>query len=136
MAGSRYGSVRFNYAEWARMQNPGGSIDAGFARAAGRTRDRARRNIAKLGRIDTGRMSQAMYSKRTGQLEYEVGSPVHYAGYQEHGTKGHGPRRAKVMRFKPKGGKGFVFAKYVRGITPGKFLENALKDLTPDDFEA
>lgn len=62
--------------------------------------------------------------------------------YQELGTpkgaEGYGriyPKRAKALRFMPKGGTVFVFAKSVRGVKPGHFLKRAaaatqLKDFT------
>jgi hypothetical protein len=47
-----------------------------------------------------------------------------YARFVEFGTKAHGPRRARFMRFVGRNG-GIVFARRVRGIKPYKFLYRA-----------
>lgn len=47
-----------------------------------------------------------------------------YAKFVEFGTKAHGPKRAKFLRFMGRNGR-FVFARRVRGIKPYKFLYRA-----------
>lgn len=64
-----------------------------------------------------------------------VGTPVPYVKYQEFGTRAHGPVRAKMLRFRPKGSAEYVFAKWVRGVQPARFMRKALAALRPSDFE-
>jgi hypothetical protein len=69
-----------------------------------------------------------------------VGTRLFYARYQHDGTANNGngyivPRRAKMLRFKPKGGGAFIYAARVRGVRGTKFLERAKDSLTDRDFE-
>lgn len=127
----------FNTQEFRRMQESG-SIAQGTERAAGRVRDWAKENITQDGRVDTGRMRASIQRQRlrsrTGGVFYEVGTPVDYARYQHDGTRDHGPRRARLLRFTPKGSSVVVFAKRVRGVKPSYFLTRALQRLRPTDF--
>lgn len=125
------------------IPGPGGLGEQALRRAAGTTRDRTKRNITNKGRVDLGRMRQSVdyhLTNSTGnRLTAEVGIYVSYADYQENGTANAGtgfiyPRRAHVLRFKPSGGNGFVFAKRVRGVKPGHFLRDAMQSLSADDF--
>ena len=62
-----------------------------------------------------------------------VGTNLFYAPYQEFGTgifvgKGYiYPKRAKVLRFKTRGGK-WVFARRVKGTPPKKYMTRARQD--------
>lgn len=108
-------------------------------RAAGRVRDRAKVRITEAGRVDTGAMRNSIVGRRVRAgrkgVWYEVGSNLPYAIYQHEGTRGPiVPRRAKVLRFTPKGGSGYVFARQVRGVTGVPFLTEALRTLTVNDF--
>lgn len=131
--------IRFtmNQQEFHRMMDSGTIAQATW-RAAGKVRDDAKRELTSQGRIDTGKLRQSIVGRRvrgsgTGIL-YEIGSPLDYAIYQHEGTKDHGPRTARILRFKPKGSGVFVFAQRVRGVTPSKFLTRALQRLTVSDF--
>lgn len=122
-------------ASWLTSQmSSGGDIDKAFIRAAGKTRDRARRNIQAKGRVDTGRMVQSVAAKKISPGVYEVRAPVPYSLYQEEGTSIHGPRRAKRLVFKVKGQKGLVFARRVRGIKGAHFMRDAVQSLSSADF--
>lgn len=115
------------------------NLDLATQRAAGRTRDRARANIKKMHREDTGKMKQSAnyFRKRVsrGEIVYEVRLQTYYSRWQEEGVKGPiYPRNAKALRFKPKGKNFFVFAKKVNGFKGGHFLKDALNDLKPTDF--
>lgn len=107
-------------------------------RLSARARDRAKDNIKKAGRVDTGRMRNSMnyvlkQQTRT-TISYEIGARVPYGIFQEEGVKGPiYPRRTKFLRFKPKGAKGFVFAKKVKGFKGAHFLADALKSLKITD---
>jgi hypothetical protein len=120
-------SIRFkmNEQEFRRMQQSG-NISRAVQRA-----------LTGQGRIDTGLLRQSIVTRRVSSSRgvfYEVGSPLEYAIYQHEGTKAHGPRHARYLRFKPKGGGDFIFAKFVRGVRPSKFLTKALARLTVNDF--
>ena len=99
--------IHLNHANIARVTSaPGGEVDRAVARAAGVTRDRAKRNLTTDGSVDTGRLRQSVRYQRIpssrGSVTYEVGTDVFYGEYLEEGTRDHGPRRARVLRFKPK----------------------------------
>lgn len=107
-------------------------------RAAGKVRDRAKANVGKMGRVDTGAMRNSIVGRRMrggkAGVWYEVGSDLPYAIFQHEGTRTPiVPRRAKVLRFKGQGGS-YVFPKQVRGVTAAPFLTDALKTLTVGDF--
>lgn len=129
--------IRMNSAEFRRMEETG-TIAQGVWRAAGVTRDRAKAEITAQGRVDTGRMRNSIVARRIrGRRRgvfYEIGSQVPYDIYQHEGTQAHGPRRARLMRFKPKGQSAYVFARWVKGVTPSKFLTKALAKLSSSDF--
>lgn len=68
-----------------------------------------------------------------GRITGRVGSRLPYAIWQERGTGIYGPRgtpirpkRSRYLRFIPKGGNAFVYAKQVRGVRPQRYLERAL----------
>jgi len=127
----------FNHQEFRRMTETG-TIAQATRRAAGKVRDDAKRELTSQGRIDSGKGRQSIVARRvrTGRrgVWYEIGSALDYMFFQHEGTQAHGPRRAKLLRFKPKGSSVFVFARRVRGVTPSKFLTKALQRLTPGDF--
>lgn len=129
----------WNRGEYSRLVARGGPVDQSVRRAAGRTRDRAKRIITAKGRVDTGRLRNSIVAEHSRsnatQVWWVVGSNLEYAAYQEDGTRAHGPRRARVLRFKPKGSNSFVFAKRVRGVKPAKFLQGALNQLKESDFD-
>lgn len=123
--------------EFHRMVTSG-SIDQAVSRAAGRVRDEAKKEITAQGRVDTGKMRQSGRTQKvsgpSGGSWYEVEFPGDVAWFQHEGTREHGPRRARILRFKPKGSSGFVFAHRVRGVTASKFLTRALQRLRASDF--
>lgn len=108
--------------------------------AAERTKLRVQANIARKGRINTGKMHdtikvQKLKSSRPMRPRFIVVSHLKYTKYQEHGVKPFGPKRAKMLRFKPKGSSTFVFAKRVRGFPPGNFFKDAHKQIRIQDFQ-
>jgi hypothetical protein len=99
-------------------------------------------NIRRLGRIDTGRMINSLQARavRTGPVtQYIVSATArsktgfNYPLVQEAGSRGHGPVRAKMLAFTPKGSNQVVFAKYVRGVTAGRFMADAVRDTRASD---
>lgn len=99
---------------------------------------RARKNIIRKGRVDTGRLRDSIEVKVDRQTNteamYSVGSSVPYARYQEEGIGPVYPRRAKVLRFKPKGSSTFVFAHRTRGFKGAFFMREAWRSLRTRDF--
>lgn len=123
----------------AKIVGPGGDVEQAVARAAGRTRDRAKQNITSAGRVDTGALRNDIKTRRIssegGGVWYEVGSDLPYAVFQHEGVRGPVlPRRAKVLRFKPKGSKSFVFARSTKGFKGVPFLTDALRALSEQDY--
>lgn len=137
-----------NEAGFAELNAPGGLIDRAVARASGHLRDTAKRNAP----VDTGRLRQSIESSRHSfsllSVVYRVGTRVFYGPYQEGGTGIYGPRhspivprRAKALRFIPKGNRGtavpfspFVYAKSVKGSPATHFLTKALAATGLRDF--
>lgn len=107
-------------------------------RAADTTRSRVRWYLSQGGHYDTNNLDRSMTTKEISSdplhPKRAVGSPLEYAKFLEEGTRGHGPVRAKALRFKPKGSNKFVFAKWVRGIAAVRFMRRALDALTVYDF--
>ncbi len=126
----------------AKLMLPSETVHKAFAKAAGRTRDRAKLNLTNAGRIDTGLLRNSItyeIQSAGAKITATVGTKVSYAEFIHGGTAGNGagfiyPRRATMLRFKPKGGTGFVFARKVRGIKATPFIADAIKDLTEADF--
>ncbi len=111
-------------------------------RGAGRCRDYAKANITVAGRVDTGQMRNATIAETAvvdgTQITARVVVEADHAIYQHEGTANDGqgtivPRRAKVLRFKPRGGT-FVFRPEVSGVKGVPFLTDAMERLTPADF--
>lgn len=130
--------MRWNEAEYQKLSN-GGTVEQAVWRAAGRVRDRAKRNIVAAGQVDTGALLNSIISQRaSGKRDgvwYQVGSDLKYAIYQHDGTKTPiRPRRAKVLRFKPSGSSTYVFAPQVRGVKGSHFLTEALAAMTINDY--
>lgn len=134
------GKVVINQRGFAEIVSPGGIVDRGIAKGAGRTRDRAKRNITAAGLVDKGALRQSVQSQRLAQTKrsvtYRVGSDQFYAHWTHEGN-GPGriyPRVAKALRFKPKGQQLFVFAKSVKSFPGVPWLKRAVKELRTSDF--
>lgn len=124
----------------ALIASPQGGIAQDLLRRGLRVETLAKRNLAGGAsgpkRIDTGRLRSSVITvvvMRNGQPAVLIGTNVHYARYIHDGTGIYGPRRrmirprtAKFLRFTPKGGRGVVYARAVRGIAPNHFLRDAL----------
>lgn len=108
--------------------------DESAQRAASISARRARRNTWAAQRIKTGALSRSYTSRKMAMAHYKVYSPLFYADYQEWGVRPFGPKRAQYLRFVPKGGTQFVFAKWVRGFPGGHMLRNTLNQLNVGDF--
>lgn len=106
--------------------------------AARNVQIRARKNIMKGRRNWTGQMRDGiLLTKGTGNKAYRgriVAATAPYSHFQEYGTRAHGPRRAKFLRFRVRGKGPYIFTKWVRGVTPLYFMRDAYKSLTVKDF--
>lgn len=109
-----------------------------LVRAGQRTKARVQQNIIASGRVDTGRMLRSVRYSIVKVDPYNpvisVYTGVHYARYQEHGTRAHGPVRAPYLVFRPKGSRKLVFAKRVRGVKAAHFMQKALLAVRAADF--
>jgi len=98
---------------------------------------RVRENIIAEDLIDTGFMRDNITVEEARPGDRPV-AYVHVAGqqavFQEFGTRGHGPVRAQYLRFKPKGSNVYVFARWVRGVRPRRFMTRAIESVTVADF--
>lgn len=124
---------------YVALNQPSGMVDEGVGKAAGWVRDRAKMNLTAAGRIDTGALRQSIVSERyrnsTSRVTYLVGSELEYARWQEEGVRGPiYPRRARVLRFKPKGSSAFIFRPKVSGFSGAHYLRDALNELNMNDF--
>lgn len=132
--------LHWNEAEFRAISSENGYVGVGVRRAAGRVRDRAKQNITAAGRVDTGKMRNSVRverasASRPGRVVYQVGSDLLYAIFQEEGTTGPiVPKRARVLRFSPKGSSSFIFRPSVSGVEGIHYLTKALATLRLSDF--
>lgn len=131
--------IRVSINAQATLRAVGPIADRATYRAAQQLRSRAVANINSLGRVDTGLMKDSIRVRKAetsvlGAVAYTVGSKAPYTKFQEFGTRAHGPRRAKFMRFQIRGGGPWIFAKWVRGVTPGNFMKDAKNAVKISDF--
>lgn len=129
------------------------------AKMAGKVRDDAKRIVRDEGRVNTGLLMQSIESrqvtKNAFRVTYEVGSRLSYAITQHEGVEGPVlPKRALVLRFKPKPGSpppppkigkngkvlkrkpnpgGWVFARSTKGFEGIHYLTRALDKLSARD---
>lgn len=123
----------------ARMNANSGQIYRGVQNAAGWVRDEGRKYVRDAGRTNTGRLQNSIMSwqakSSSSGVTFRVGSRLRYAIYQHEGVDGPVyPRRAKVLRFKPKGGGAFVFAQKTKGFKGIFFMKKAKDRLSPRRF--
>lgn len=132
-------SVRVTLNRSAMIRVVGPMTNAAAERAAYSVQSRARANLGSLGRVNTGRLRNSIQVRRANTANplsaaYAIGSPLEYAKYQEFGTRPHGPRSAPFMVFRIRGRGKLIFAKWVRGVTPGQFMYNAIRRTKVADF--
>ncbi len=122
------------------LHSPGGGIAKDMLRRGERVRSQAARNLAggsgKPRRIDTGALRASLRNTPVivgGAPGAQVSAGVWYATLVHDGTGIYGPRHRMItpkhgryLVFTPKGGKGVVFARAVRGMVPNPFLADAL----------
>lgn len=111
----------------------------GLRRAGEETVNRAKRAIAKGGRIRTGNMYFSVNASRpvetrSGLWITEISAPTPYTDFQRFGIGPVYPVRAKALRFRPKGSAFYVFAKRTRGFEGLDFLKIAARQIRLSDF--
>lgn len=133
---TRYRSRRLGYVQ---LNSETGAVGRAVARAAGTVRDGGKRIIAAEGRVNTGALRQSVKSEKLYSNEhgarYRIGSDNVAAMPQHEGVVGPVlPRRAKVLRFKPKGTSTYIFRPRSSGFSGIHFLTRPLNRLTAKDF--
>ncbi|MEU4228310.1 hypothetical protein AB0F17_28785 [Nonomuraea sp. NPDC026600] len=144
--------VRLNQAAYRELVNgPAGPVVRQAERIGRRTVNQAKKNV----KVDDGHLRTSIDHNVTvfpGRVVMRAGSPLDYGLYLHEGTGLYGPKRrvirplnpakTKALRFEVKGtgrgGRGLakgnrpvVFAKFVRGIKPDKWLVRAFRDACP-----
>lgn len=136
--------VSVNQSEIRRLAAPGGVVHQKFERIGQRLADTMKREITALGAVDSGGMRQSVTSEvrpgayrittRVGPDLGRLSGSVDYPMIVHQGRGPIVPRRARVLRFKPKGSSAFVFRPRVGPAAPKPFATNALKRMTNADF--
>lgn len=121
------------------LTSPQGGVVRDLLRRGLLVETQAKRNLGGVGgpkRIDTGRLRASIATQvvtRDGEPAVLVGTNVNYALFVHDGTGVYGPtgrpirpRRAKFLRFRPRGSRRWVYARSVKGMRPNAFLLNAL----------
>jgi phage gpG-like protein len=124
----------------ALMANPAGGVAQDMLRRGLKVETQAKRNLGGVGgpkRVDSGRLRASINTQLVkapnGAYMAIVGTNVNYARWVHDGTGVYGPRhrlirpiRRKYLRFRPGGRGRFVYARFVVGMKPNRFLTNAL----------
>lgn len=94
--------------------------------------ENVRSNIAQRTPVDTGvTRSQWQVTTRVQRkkVESEISNPSEVAAYLHTGTGIYGPtgtpirpKRAKVLKFRPRGSRGYIFRPQVRGMPPSDYI--------------
>ena len=131
--------VRFVLNRSGYIRSIGPIMNDAAYRGAQSVRSKAVANINSLGRVNTGLMKNSIRVRKSvtrvpQAVAYTIASLAPYAKYQEFGTRAHGPRRARFMVFRIRGKGPLIHAKWVRGVTPGRFMQRALDATSIRDF--
>ena len=122
------------------LAHPRGAVVKDLLRRGFAVESQAKRNLSGANglpkRVDTGRLRASVATvvvNRNGAPAVLIGTSVRYAIFVHEGTGIYGPRgvpirprRAKFLRFRPRGSSRWVYAKSVKGMRPNPFLRNAL----------
>ncbi|MEV0822545.1 hypothetical protein [Nonomuraea rubra] len=141
--------VRVNQAEFRRLtQSPAGPVVRQADQIGRRTVNGAKRNV----KVDDGHLRSTIdhtLDVSARRVTMRAGSPLAYGLYLHEGTGLYGPKRkvirpisAKALRFEvktpgpggrvpAKGRRAVVFAKFVRGVKPDKWLVRAFRAACP-----
>ena len=115
------------------MMSPAGPVGRAAKRAAGRTRDRGKKNApVKDGLLRNSIVSELQPSPSPRSIVWRIGTNVFYALWQEVGTPPIFARRAPLLVFKV--GNRWVSTYSTRGVPAARYLTRAINDLTSADF--
>lgn len=117
----------------AWLAAPSGPVAQDIYRRGKRVEAAAKRTAP----VDTGRLRSSLTTNMvfvTGVPVARVGSNVSYLMFLTRGTGIYGPARRPIrpvratrLVFRPRGARGYVFARQVRGVRPNPFMLNALQ---------
>lgn len=124
----------------ALLNSPRGGVARDMLRRGLRVETQAKRNLGGVGgpkRVDTGRLRASINTQLVtgpkGEPVAVIGTNVYYARWVHDGTGVFGPKhrlirptRREFLKFRPTGGGRFVYARFVVGMKPNRFLTNAL----------
>lgn len=102
-----------------------------------RARTLAVDELTSAGRVDTGRLRNSIATETVASAGRVVGRVEARTDYARIVHEGRGPVvpvRRRVLRFTPKGGSGFVFAREVGPVAGVPFLTDALRRLDVTDM--
>ena len=114
--------------------------DLSSKRAAQRVAARANANVIAKDRVRTKALSKSYTAKQSRNLRgqyqsgYDVGSPLFYAGWQEDGIGPVIPRKASILRFKPKGSSVYIFRPRTAGFPGAHQLRDAYRMIGLQDY--
>lgn len=91
-------------------------------------------NIVAQGRVRTGRMANSVSINRDGRTSATVSVDTRYAIWQEEGRGWVFPKKAKALRFRPKGSAKFVFAARARPAAGIHMVKKAAQALRARHF--
>jgi len=133
MAGAR---IAINEAAWGREVKRISKKSA--ERAAEQLKTNLRMEVLAAGRVQTGRLANdwevAVIPARTlFGYRLAVYTRVSYARYQNDGTRGSKPVRAKALRFSPNGGPA-IFRMKSGPIPAARFMERAVGSMKVSDW--
>lgn len=114
-----------------------GFINRAALAAAKTVRDYARANLIMHKAVDTGKLidSIEIQDRTRGQFAtYRIGPTVPYAKWVEDGRGPVYPKKAKALRFRPKGSSKYVFAKRVGPAKGIHFMRGAVQRLNDSDY--
>lgn len=129
--------IKLNHRKFEQILSNQAQISA--LRAGLATKARIRRTIVRKGLINTGQfyssISMVLVKKTFKQRKYKVYSAVPQATYQEYGRRAYiYPKKAKALRFKPKGASKFVLARRVKGYKAQSVFRGTYRSVSLKDF--
>lgn len=124
----------------AFLRSPTGGVARNMLRRGLKVESAAKRNLAGANgrprRIDTGQTRASVNTRLLlvrGLPTARVGTPLRRARWIHDGTGIYGPRhtrivprRARFLRFKPKGLRRYIYVRSVKGMPANPFLTDAL----------
>lgn len=133
------GGVQLHLNDAALRDVVGRHVERAAYRAARATRKQVRSNIMSRGLVDTGKMLESVNTTKVSSSSdlgatYSVTVNVSYAKFQEEGTRGSSPVRAKVLRFKPKGSNTYIFRPRTGPVPAQHFMRDAYRSIAERDF--